>query len=251
MVVVRQGLSVAIAGAGEGFGSLGPDTHGEFESHDGLASRYISINDTSRSQRDAWLEGAFPSAQVFSFADDDTKALSRHPDGYGVLIVGGNDIARMARFLKANRAAISGVVKICVTSGSNAQKRAMALHAGFDDVFDSEKMQGIEAAARIEAMRRRYLSAIESGNEKLRSDRLMGEYVAVERLTERERAIVTAMLADNNHFVSYAKVQQLCSDFHSHISFENVKVIICNLRKKLKPGVRIIAQPHKGYMLLR
>ena len=44
------------------------------------------------------------------------------------------------------------MVKICVTSGSNAQKRAMALHAGFDDVFDSEKMQGVEAAARIEAI---------------------------------------------------------------------------------------------------
>lgn len=188
---------------------------------------------------------------MFNFSDEDTRGLSRYPDGYGVLVIGGNDIARMGRYLKSHRSAISGVVKICVTTGANAHKRAQALMAGFDDVFDSEKMQPSEAIARVDAMRRRYLTAIEMDNEKVKSDRIMNEFVHSEKLTERERAIIENMLADKGNFISYAKVQQLCSDYHNQITFENVKVIVCNLRKKLKPGVRITAQAHKGYMLLR
>lgn len=244
MVVVRQGSSAAVALVGSG-------TLPDGDAFEYLNNRYISISDSYRAQRDAWVADALPQTPVFAFSDDDTRALSRYPEGYGVLIVGGNDVARMGRFLKANKAAISGVVKICLMCGANAQKRAAALHAGFDDVFDVEKIHGAEAAARIEAMRRRYLSAIETDNAKLRSDRTLNEFVMIDRLTERERAIVEAMIADKNRFVSYAKVQQLCSDFHNQISFENVKVIICNLRKKLKSGVRIVAQPHKGYLLLR
>jgi hypothetical protein len=245
MVVVRHSSSAALAAASAVLST--PDEY----TYEYLENRYISINDTWRPQRDAWLMEVFPSAVTFNFSDDDTKVLSRYPNGYGALIVGGNDIARMGRFLKANRSAINGVVKICLTCGSNAQKRAQALHAGFDDVFDIEKMQAAEASARIDAMRRRYQSAIELDNSKIRNDRMLNEYVNVERLTDRERAIMENLIADKNNFISYSKVQQLCSDFHSHISFENVKVIVCNLRKKLKSGVKIISQPHKGYMLLR
>lgn len=245
MVVVRQSSSPAWIANGNAYELIDENTY------DYLQNRYISINDTCRAQRDAWISQVFPHSAMFNFSDDDTKGLSRYPDGYGVLIVGGNDISRMGRYLKANRSAISGVVKICVTTGANAHKRAQALMAGFDDVFDSEKMQPAEAIARVDAMRRRYIAAIEMDNEKVKNDRIMNEWVQTERLTDRERAIIETMLADKSNFVSYAKVQQLCSDFHSQISFENVKVIVCNLRKKLKPGVRIIAQAHKGYMLLR
>ncbi|MEN9683656.1 MAG: hypothetical protein RLZZ427_1407 [Pseudomonadota bacterium] len=245
MVVVRHGASAVLV-----HGSSALDVPDQ-DTYEYLENRYISINDTFRAQRDAWLEEYFPGVVAFNFSDDDTKALSRYPNGYGVLVVGGNDVARMGRFLKANRAALSGVVKICLTCGSTAQKRAQALHAGFDDVFDIEKMQGVEAVARVQAMRRRYQSAIELDNSKIKTDRVVNEYAAVERLTDRERAIMEVLIADKHNFISYAKVQQICSDFHNQISFENVKVIICNLRKKLKDGVRIIAQPHKGYLLLR
>lgn len=245
MVVVRHGASAAQPAVNALLDA--PDEN----TYEYLENRCVSINDTWRPQRDAWLKDVFPGAVTFNFSDDDTKALSRYPNGYGALIVGGNDVARMGRFLKANRAALNGVVKICLTCGSNAQKRAQALHAGFDDVFDVEKMQAAEAIARIDAMRRRYQAAIEMDNSKIKNDRILGEYVNVERLTDRERAIMENLIADKSRFISYSKVQQLCSDFHSQISFENVKVIICNLRKKLKPGVRIIAQPHKGYMLQR
>ena len=101
--------------------------------------------------------------------------------------------------------------------------------AGFDDVFDVQKLQAEEAYARIDAMRRRYQSAIDLDNEKSNSDRSIREVAAIDRLTGRERNIIETLLSDKNNFISYSKVQQICSDYHHDISMENAKVIICNL----------------------
>lgn len=215
-----------------------------------LHYRYLSMKDAYRAQRDDWVENAFPGMATYSFADEDTNHLSRSRENYDGLIVGGNDVTRMARFLKANRSAVAGVVKICLMHGANAQKRAQALMAGFDDVFDVEKMRVEEAVARLDSIERRYRAAAEANNEQARIDRLLRDIAEVDRLTDRERLILETFLKTGNRQLAYFKIQSLCSTFHAEVSFENVKVIVCNLRKKLRDGVRIEAKAGEGYRLI-
>lgn len=212
--------------------------------------RYMSINDAYRGRRDDWVQRVFPGAARFAFADDDTNGLSRSREGYDGLIIGGNDVTRMGRFLKANRNALAGVVKICLMCGSNAQKRAQALMAGFDDVFDIAKLHPVEAAARMAAIAARYQTAKEASSEQARIHRQLRQVADIDRLTDRERLILETILRTRGRFLSYFKIQALCSSYGHEITLENVKVIICNLRKKLNAGVRIVAKSGEGYTII-
>lgn len=219
--------------------------------HNFIVTKYLSMKDSCRFERDAWASRVFPHGMTCNFSDDGVESLSRHPMSYDVLIIGGNDVSRIGRFLKANRALVSGVVKICLMHGANAQRRAQALMAGFDDVLDSEKMQVEEAVARVSALHRRYGETLKKGLERARGDMLLNQYAEANKLTARERSILTEMISGGRNFISYSAIQRLCSDFHRPVSIGNVKVIICNLRKKLRRGVKIVAEAHRGYRLER
>lgn len=241
MVTPRHGLIAANSNSLGGFNDL--------DKLADLRVRCVCLRDTARAKRDAWLAQVFPEATVRSFADNGTEALSRHPDGYDVIIFSGNDVGRIARFIKANADLVSDVVKICVTYRASVQRRAQALMAGFDDVYDCEKMPVEEALARTKAIHRRYCFSRGQLSEQDRLDALLNEYTKDHRLTVREKRILEHLVLSNDNFISYNKIQQLCADRGGSISNAHVKVLICNLRKKLKPGVRITAKTHQGYVL--
>lgn len=219
--------------------------------HSGMDFRYFYLNDSVRFRRDPWVEQIFPGIAKFALADDDTSGLSRSREGYDGLVVGGNDVPRLARFLRVNRNALAGVVKICVMVGANAHKRAQALMAGFDDVLDPEKMRPEEAIARIGAIARRYRMAIEFNNERARIEREIRKIANADRLTDRERMLLEAFIESSGEFLSYYQIQNMLSNYVDEISLENVKVIVCNLRKKMKGGTRICAKVGSGYALVR
>ena len=98
--------------------------------------RYLSMNDLHREPRDVWLQNAFETFEQHTFVDLETRFLSIAEQDYETLIIGGNDPVRAARFLRINRPILARKVKIALMHGSLASKRAKALNAGFDDVFD-------------------------------------------------------------------------------------------------------------------
>lgn len=221
------------------------------DTYNAMRVRYFYINDSVRFRRDPWVEKIFPGIQKFAFVDDDTSGLSRSREGYDCLVIGGNDVPRLARFLRVNRNALSGVVMICVMVGANAHKRAQALMAGFDDVLDPDRMRPEEAVARVEAIVRRYQMTIESNNERARIEREMRKIANVDRLTDRERLLLEAFLQANGGFLSYFRIQSMLSTYIDEITLENVKVIVCNLRKKLKQDTKIKAKVGDGYSLIK
>lgn len=220
-------------------------------SDEGVAFRYFYLNDGVRLRRDAWVDRVFPGIARFPLVEGDTSGLSRSRENYDGLVIGGNDVPRLAKFLRLNSNALLGVVKICVLVGANAQKRAQALMAGFDDVLDPDKMRIEEAQARIDAIVRRYRMALEFNNARERIEREMRRVADVDRLTSRERMLLEAFLQSNGEFLSYHRIQSLLSSYLDEISLENVKVIICNLRKKLREGNKIRAKTGSGYALER
>ena len=123
----------------------------------GLASvRFVSIRDGGADEREAWLLEAFPDYRAFEYIENETSSISTREGDFNILVFGGNDIARMRRFLKQNHGLLINRVKICLMRGSDARRRAAALMAGFDDVFDTMKSQPLEGLARAHSIWRRY-----------------------------------------------------------------------------------------------
>lgn len=211
--------------------------------------RYLSFNDPSKALRDAWMTLTFGSHDNHAFIEGATSHLSVANSDFDALVVGGNDVRRMARIVRGGDAILNRRVKIALVGGGNAQRRAQLITAGFDDVFDAEKMHPAEAVARIGAIWRRYQMRFAqeraTDQQETRLARICNPHV----LTRRERRLLLLLLAAKDHFASYGNLRREISEYHEEISVEYLKVIVCLVRRKLTPGVRIVSVPLKGYQL--
>lgn len=214
-----------------------------------IAVRYVSLHDAQRGRREDWLGNVLESWEEFPFGDDDGNCLSIAFSRYDALIVGGNDTRRISRLVRPRQAILSRKLKICLVSDILPQRRAQVLMAGFDDVFDVVRMHPVEAVARMRAMWRRY--ALRLGRDQAaQAEALQIDGVAhLALLTPRERALLLALLGRDG-CVSYAVLRAAISTYHEPVTLTNLKVAISHLRKKLRPGVRVIAHARQGYELL-
>jgi len=176
-----------------------------------------------------------------------THYFSTAEDDFDVMIFGGNDAVRASRFLKDGRPILNRRLKILLMTNSTPLRRAMALNAGFDDVFDTNRTKPAEAVARITAMWARYDARVRS-ELAARTSRTRIEVVAnFEALTVRERNILEILLGRKGGVVPYAFLQSELGAPPEGISFTHLKVIICELRKKLRAQYKISARALLGY----
>lgn len=218
--------------------------------HEKIFVNYLSMNDSSQTDRDEWMQQTFPQVQVFPFSLTSTSGISRAKTDYEVIAVGGSDVPRAIKFLKDNYAAVRSLIKIAVLHDSRATKRAKLLLAGYDDVFDVSKLRREEARARILSMRSRYATAQETVDREVNTSATLASIAHVGRLGKRERMILLELIAAPSHFCSYGLLQATISDWGDEISANNLKVIISNLRKKLRTGCAILSRTNAGYELI-
>ncbi|MEO0063055.1 MAG: hypothetical protein RLZZ08_1615 [Pseudomonadota bacterium] len=213
------------------------------------AVRYLSLNDTSKHLRDAWMTLTFGDHEPHAFVDGVTSHLSVALTEFDALVVGGNDVRRMIRTIRTGEAILNRRVKVALVAGGNAQRRAQLISAGFDDVFDVERMHPAEAAARIMAIWRRYQMRFEQERVDEQQETLLARICSPHTLTRRERRLLLLLLNARDNFASYSSLRRDICTYHEEISVEYLKVIVCLVRRKMAPGVRIVSVPLKGYKL--
>lgn len=211
--------------------------------------RYISFNDPSKALRDAWMTLTFGEHETHVFVDGATSHFSVANSDFDALVVGGNDVRRMGRIVRSGGAILNRRVKIALVAAGNAQRRAQLIAAGFDDVFDAKKMHPAEAVARIAAIWRRYQMRFAQERAVDEQETQLARICNSLVLTRRERRLLLLLLGAKDHFASYVGLRHEISEYHEEISIEYLKVIVCLVRRKLSPGVRIISVPLKGYQL--
>ena len=211
--------------------------------------RYLSMNDLYRGPRDTWLSKAFSDVEYHTFADLETGFLSVAEYGYEVLIIGGNDPVRTARFLKANRPILELKVKIALMHRSNASKRAKALTAGFDDVFDSARMSAEEARARSIAILGRYRASADMARSEQEQTELLNRVAHVHLLGKRERQLLVLLTARLGEPVTYYRLRTSLGRDNEEISYNYLKVLASNVRAKLKPPYVILPSDHNSYRI--
>jgi len=211
--------------------------------------RYLSMNDLHRDARDAWLQSAFPTFEHHTFVDLETRFLSIAEQDYETLIIGGNDPVRAARFLRINRPILARKVKIALMHGSIASKRAKALNAGFDDVFDSARMSPEEAAARCAAILSRYRAAAHQARAEQELASSLERIAHVHLLGKRERQLLTLLATRLGEPVSHYKLRTELSNGNDEMSYNYLKVLASNLRAKLKSPFVLVPGGQGSYKI--
>jgi DNA-binding response OmpR family regulator len=215
--------------------------------YENLKVRYVSTADAFVNARIDWLNTVIPGCKNYAYADGATHYFSLADDDFDIMIFGGNDAVRSARFLKHGKPILNRRLKILLMTDSLPPRRAQALTAGFDDVFDTSRTKPAEAVARITAMWRRYNDRVRAEHLAFVSRTQIEEVAVFDTLSARERKILEILIGRRESFASYALLQANLSTHHDGITFQHLKVIICELRKKLRPGYKIRSRALLGY----
>ncbi len=211
--------------------------------------RYLTMNDLHREVRDLWLQSAFETFEQHTFVDLDTRFLSIAEQDYETLIIGGNDPVRAARFLRINRPILARKVKIALMHGSLAGKRAKALNAGFDDVFDSARMSPEEATARCAAILARYRAAAHQARAEQELASSLERIAHLHLLGKRERQLLTLLVNRLGEPVSHYKLRTELSHGNDEMSYNYLKVLASNLRAKLKAPYVLVPGGQGSYKI--
>lgn len=210
----------------------------------------VAIGDAEREKRDRWLaesfEGRVP-LEIVAFRDEGFPVI---PGPHAMLVVSGNDSRRMAGYIRLNLPLFMRIPRICLMNRSSASKRALLIRAGFDDVIDISRIPRAEALGRMAAICRRYdwMRAAQARDEG--SVEVLRDLCAVDRLAPMQRKLMERLAASRNRAVSYEVIEALLSTGGEPIRRENLKVLVCKLRKHLHAGVSIVNLTRRGYKLV-
>ena len=89
-----------------------------------MNARYLSFPDKFSETRKDFMKNVFQSYQSYDFYEGSTKFISSAEHHYQVLIIGGNDLPRISDILKKNSPILARKLKICLTKGVSASRRA-------------------------------------------------------------------------------------------------------------------------------
>ena len=214
----------------------------------GLRIRFASARDPYSAARRDWMQSL-----GLPFDEDDLSrkieiVLSTATVDYDVLIFGCEDVARLTSYVEVSRDILRHKIAFPLMGRSTAHRRAMLLKAGFDDVFDISKTPPLEGLARIYAVWNRCRSAklrwaIEDAKEQM-----LERVAPISRLTISQRNVIECLIKSGDMGASYAHLMSIYYD-NDEISFDHLKVVICNLRKLLNPGYQIKSGRNGRYYL--
>lgn len=226
-------------------GSRAPD-QGVGVSHN-LKIRCVSTADAFVNTRIDWLDKVIPGYQNYAYSDGATHYFSLADYDFDIMIFSGNDAVRACRFLKHGKLILNRRLKILLMTNSMPPRRAQAIAAGFDDVFDTSCTKPAEAVARITAMWARYNDRVEAEQAEYANRTRIEEVANFESLSARERKILEVLIGSKGGFASCTLLQRSISNKYDLINFNTLKVVICELRKKLLPKYKIIYRALSGY----
>lgn len=211
---------------------------------------FVFYHDRVERERQEWVDRVFPECSSIDIAKIDQ--LLSWPNGpqFDVFIVGCNDVPRVAKLLRSYAHVARSKPRVLIVKGITPAERARALMAGFDDVFDYARMQPEEAVARVRALQRRYMIHAQGSA----SDQLQAANVALvvngQALTRSEKRVLSALVRRPGRTVSYFSLSLEVGGGIEPASVNYLKVVVSHLRRKLREGVLIVAEPRAGYMIV-
>lgn len=216
-----------------------------------LRVRYIEMNDTEAEHRRSWLNKSLLHYSINDFSTRPDILLSTAKMDYDVIIFGGEDHRRIAEFMKEHSSMMVNKIKICICMKSDPKRRAKLIMLGFDDVIDIGRTHYLEFMARIFSFWKRYQDNAFSRKKDNEFQRSMTKAAHAYNLPPRLRSVLQHLLKSPGNTATYNSLCIAASSDSNPITRENLKVIISNLRKFLRPGYRITSDRQSTYTLIQ
>jgi hypothetical protein len=215
----------------------------------------VYTGDRHASLRREWLTSNTIAHEAYQYTVESASGLPEFVMGAQIVIFSGNDSLRLKRIFRECRSYLTRAVVICITNKMSPQNRASLLTAGFDDVIDITKADADEFVARCSAMHLRAEAAYQTHILKLESELKLNAIADESKLNRRHKTILLNLLSSKNNTVSYDVLRDILSVTHEPISDIQMKVLVCQTRKALRPGVQIaslawLRLPGDAYKLL-
>lgn len=215
-----------------------------------LHFRYIAMRGGESLERQAWIDQLPASYGSMDFGSSPEILTSRAEPTFDFVVFGGEDAARLAKFMRVYGMMFHDKPKLCVCMRSQPAQRAGLLMAGFDDVADVRRTAPEEFMARVAAILRRY------GRARVLRQQFTNEYARldqicqVSKLSARQRQIVLSLLNAPGAILTRHALLRAARGEHDDMSAESLKTMISMIRKHLRPGYAIVAQVPAMYRLL-
>lgn len=194
-----------------------------------------------------WLANAFPSRSISSSNDD--KCITSSGFVVYVIFVIGDKCGDFLNFCEKRGRELTDHIKIACVSRSTPGKRARILLGGFDDVFDMERMQGVEARARVDAITQRFVQVRRSRQIQQLKERRLNAVASMNELTTRELDLIEILVEREGDIVPYDFLMERMKNENGPLNRKHLGVVIHNFRKKLLNGYQIMGVRGEGYVL--
>lgn len=216
-----------------------------------LRIRYIEMQDAEAEDRRQWLDKALMHYSVNDFNTRPDILMSTAKMDYDVIIFGGEDYRRIADFMKEQLPMMVNKIKICICAKSDPKRRAKLINLGFDDVVDVRRTHPAEFIVRIFSFWKRYQNNASLRQQDNDLEKRILQVLFTNRIPPRLRSTIEHILNSPRNTATYNSLCIAVAPDSNPITKENLKVIISQLRKFLRPGYRILSDGHSSYTLSR
>lgn len=215
----------------------------------GIRVRNIEADDFGSGARRAWLARVLRGGAQLDLGCNAELLLSRAGSDYDVVLFGGDDAAALRAFMARHHQLMRGKSRICLCTAATHAQRADLIAAGFDAVFVTGETHPGEFAAHLFAIWRRYRDSRIQGRAGRECGMMVERAAQAVRLAPKQRAILCTLLSRPGLEVDYAVLAAAAGDDRGPIGLQNLKVLISQLRKLLRPGFEVRHVPGSGYCL--
>ena len=210
--------------------------------------KYVYINDVFAKYRETFIEEALKGATFHKYRllFDTFPCTFEKCD---VIIVGGNDLERLAAFMRVNRPLVQRTPTIAVAGTLNPRNRAELIKLGYDDVVNLKGLHATEFAARVAAIFNRYRLTEEKTQRLTKYIGSLSDICEISKLTRSQRLVLEALFDARDYFCRYGHLRTIIARNYNTPSLMHLRVIIHGIKAHMKPGHAIENVRGLGYRI--
>lgn len=216
--------------------------------------RVLQFPDRGMVAREQWLQTCIPSREEYRFRAGEVRYLAQADQAFAVLVLSGDDCAKLLRALRDTRKLFANKIVVPFLSHSAPHDRALLLRRGADDVLHLG-LSPQEGAVRLAALiRRQRWASSQQAEAELATERAAAAVAELQWLCpgpigRQGRQVLAVLFAQFGKVVSRLSLSSAARTSSHWPSERQLHVIICSIRKHLRPPFLIETLRGEGFRL--
>ncbi len=198
------------------------------------------LDENPASEMSAFLSTFDPDVQFFQMGQSSDEWQKIADFGSDIFIICTYSPKKLQTFIKRNARRFDGRPKLALTCATSPNIRAGLFNNGFDGVFDINTDSYDLLLSNLIAIQRRYDFSNKFALGFFRAPDSVQSVAYIDQLNRRQVLILKALLDSSDKSASAEELKKVLSVTGTPISDNQLKVLMTQTRKRLRPGFQII-----------